>query len=370
LQKASKILLLGARAPVALELCRSFVQQNNQVFLADMLRFPIARWARQAATYRRIPAPRQAFGAFREALLQLIEQYKIEHLIPTCEETFYVSQLKAELPCVVWTSGFSLLQRLHHKQTFLDLAAGFFHIPKTVSCLDFQDWRNAQAYVFKPVFSRFGSKVIIGQVEEKCRAPRENPAGWIAQERLWGTEICVYSIWRAGDLRGFAAYCPKYRVGSGASVYFEPYFDEALSDAVRRFGQAQQFHGQLSFDLMQVGGQLYALECNPRSTSGAHLLAENLADCFLGDTVHICRTAKAKALKTAWLLTQPQHLFQADFWSSQDVIGSRRDGLPFCLQGLSLLELSWVALRYGLSLTEASTRDIEFNGLTNDSGKE
>jgi hypothetical protein len=104
------------------------------------------------------------------------------------------------------------------------LAKGFFKIPATHSCSKFDDWSNAKNYVFKPVFSRFASRVIIGQPEAKCQEPREHPQDWIAQQRLFGQEICVYSIWRKGQLGGFAAYQPKYRVGQGSSLFFEPFF--------------------------------------------------------------------------------------------------------------------------------------------------
>lgn len=83
----SSILLTGARAPVTLELCRAFAQQGHRVFLADMNLFPIARWSRFVEQYLRIPAPVQEFDAFKQALKELIKRYRIDHLIPTCEET-------------------------------------------------------------------------------------------------------------------------------------------------------------------------------------------------------------------------------------------------------------------------------------------
>jgi hypothetical protein len=253
--------------------------------------------------------------------------------------------------------------QLHHKHHFLDLAKGFFNIPATLSCAGFKDWNNAEAYVFKPVFSRFASKVIIGQREEKCREPRQFPQDWIAQERLFGQEVCVYSIWRQGHLGGFSAYCPKYRIGKGASIYFEPFFQPALFEAVLRFGEHLVFDGQLSFDFMLCpDGRPYVLECNPRSTSGAHLLGRDLEACFFSKETFIHRSAQAKAVKTAWLITQPWQILSKDFWKAKDVVWDSQDVLPFVLQGLSVLELVYLACRHHKNILEVSTRDIAFNG--------
>ena len=356
------ILLTGARAPVTLELCRAFAQQGHRVFLADVTLFPLARWSSFAVDYFRIPAPAQHFLAFSSALSALIKLHHIEHLIPTCEEAFYVSKIKDQLPCRVWTSDFDVMVQLHHKHRFLDLAKGFFQLPATQSCTTFKDWENAEAYVFKPVFSRFGSQVIIGQKQQKCQEPQQHPEDWIAQKRLFGEEVCVYSIWRSGQLGGFASYRPVHRVGKGSSIYFERYFHQGIFEAVLKFGQHLKFEGQLSFDLMLCKDEVYVLECNPRSTSGAHLLGDDLAQCFFSEQTIIHHSTKAKAIKMAWLITQPWQGFSPAYYAAQDVVWHPRDIAPFMLQGLSMLELMYLAIRHGQSMIAVSTRDIEFNG--------
>lgn len=358
----SSILLTGARAPVTLELCRAFAWQGHRVFLADVTLFPIARWSNCAEAYFRIPAPAQQFDFFVESLKQLITQHQIEHLIPTCEEVFYISKIKDQLPCRVWASGFDLMVNLHHKQRFLDLAKNFFQIPRTYACLDFEDWKNAKDYVFKPIFSRFGSRVIIGQAEAKCREPRQNPQDWIAQERLFGREVCVYSIWNQGKMQGFSAYLPVQRAGKGASFYFEGFFRQDIFEAVRRFGEYHQFHGQLSFDLILIKDKIYALECNPRATSGAHLLGQDLARCFFSEELIVQRKPKAKIIAMAQALNQGWTPFNYRIMGAEDVIWHWDDLRPGVLQLVSVLELVYLAARYWQRITAVSTRDIEFNG--------
>lgn len=358
----SSILLTGARAPVTLELCRAFAWQGHRVFLADVTLFPIARWSACAEAYFHIPAPVQQFELFVESLKKLIIQHHIDHLIPTCEEAFYVSKIKDQLPCQVWTSGFELMLNLHHKQRFLDLAKRFFQVPRTYSCLDFEDWENAKDYVFKPIFSRFGSRVIIGQAEAKCKEPRKNPEDWIAQERLFGQEVCAYSVWREGQMGGFAAYLPAQRAGKGASVYFEGFFRQDIFEAIRHFGEYYHFNGQLSFDLMLMGDKIYVLECNPRATSGAHLLESDLARCFFSDELIVQHKPKARVIRLAWILNQGWKSLGKSVRMGEDVIWHSKDKKPAFLQVLSVVELLFLAIRYRQSISAVSTRDIEFNG--------
>jgi len=49
-------------------------------------------------------------------------------------------------------------------------------------------------------------------------------------------------------------------------------------DVVRRFAEAMHYTGQLSFDFVDRDGELFIIECNPRSTDGILLVsAEHLA---------------------------------------------------------------------------------------------
>jgi hypothetical protein len=140
---------------------------------------------------------------------------------------------------------------------------------------------------------------------------------------------------------------------------------------VERFGVT----GQLSFDFIQSeDGLLYALECNPRATSGLHLLASHpqFVDSFLradstepitplGDKkmlasamlVYGLPTAIANGTFRAWLQT---------FLHSDDVIWDAKDPLPFLLQFRSLLFYLRLARQKGIGPLEASTFDIEWNG--------
>jgi hypothetical protein len=364
--KAHKILILGARAPISLELSRQFAKAGHRVVLADSLHYPASRWSRYVERFVLLPPPAQAFEAYVEALIALIKKENITDCLPTCEEVFYVSQCRDQLPAKVWTDRFELLVQLHHKHRFLELATGFFSIPKTLTCTDFKDWDHCEKYVFKPVYSRFGHQVLIGKNKELCAAPQANPADWIAQERIIGKEICIYSIWDAGVMKGYACYVPKHRIGPGAGIFFEPIFHQSSYEAVEGLGKKLQFTGQLSFDVIIKEDQVFVLECNPRGTSGVHLLGADLPLCFFEQkNAIIALPAQPFALKLPWVLTAPGVLFSKEFWEAQDVIFDFKDPLPFLFQAWSIFELLYLGWKRKKGLLETSTFDIAYDGKNN-----
>ncbi|MFX4282809.1 hypothetical protein ACOL3J_11110, partial [Aliarcobacter butzleri] len=68
-------------------------------------------------------------------------------------------------------------------------------------------------------------------------------------------------------------YKPKYLLNQAASTYFEYYDDRRLDDFIKKFAQNTNYTGQVAFDFIDDGEDIYILECNPRATSGLHLIS-------------------------------------------------------------------------------------------------
>lgn len=353
------ILISGARAPVALELARSFHAHGHRVVMIDSIRLTIARWSNSVSKFYVVPSPRFKPTEFMQRVQALIVQEKIDHFIPTCEEAIYVSLHRHNFDCRVWTADASLMLRLHHKFEFTRMG---LPVPETSLLKDFRDWENSSSYVFKPIFSRFAQSVIIGQ---SCTPEQfTQPDQWIAQRRIIGQEVCVYSIWDDGQLKAIQLYHPLYRAGKGAGIFFEPIENQAILTWVKRFGEQHQYTGQLSFDVIveKETGYPYFIECNPRSTSGAHLLNHQLAPCFLGESAHMEVASIEFALKYALCLLHPSAFLSTRIRKATDVVFRKKDPLPFFLQFLSVLEPAWISIRRRTGFLAATTVDIEWNG--------
>jgi hypothetical protein len=361
----ARILLTGSRAPVTLELARSFHQQGHIVFTADSLRFPLARWSRSIKRFYHIPAPAHDFKGFQKKLLEIVVQEKIEHLIPTCEETFYVAQCpELRLHCTVWTSEIALLNTLHNKYTFAQLAQKYFEVPATTRCDEWHAWSQSTEMVFKPIYSRFAASVLIkpSQKNIQLNKLKKNPTEWIAQKFVQGQELSVFSLWENGRLKAYTSYYSQYRIGKGAGIFFQAHWNQATYDAVYKLGQELAFHGMLCLDLIVSDNKVYVLECNPRATSGLHLMADSIAYDFLHPTQTICRQSSFHGLKTVLLFSKPWIVFLPQWYKSSDVVFSWKDPLPFLGQSVSILELVYKKIFSKKTLLQITTEDIEWNG--------
>ena len=87
----ANILFTGGRAPATLELARAFHRASHMVFMAESLRGHLSEPSNALAENFLVPPPRQQTSAFLDTLESIVCENKIDLLIPTCEEVFYVA---------------------------------------------------------------------------------------------------------------------------------------------------------------------------------------------------------------------------------------------------------------------------------------
>lgn len=116
--KAQRVLLTGARAPFTPGLARHLNDHEHRVVVADSLKFPITRFSRATAAFYRIPPPATQFEAFLQALIGIIRHERLEMLIPTCEEIFYIARGREALPPCrsVFADTLETLTTLHNNR--------------------------------------------------------------------------------------------------------------------------------------------------------------------------------------------------------------------------------------------------------------
>lgn len=374
------ILLTGGRAPATLELARAFHRAGHTVFMAESLRGHLSQPSAAVKANFVVPAPRQNKEAFFVALKQIIIENKIDLLIPTCEEIFYVSMGRDKLPCTVFAEPIRKLNMLHNKWTFIVNAISFdLYAPETILISNQDDVLHAYAHwrklILKPIYSRFAARTLILPPLQKALSTLTFDSPWVAQEFIEGQQYCTYSVCINGVVHAHTAYPSRFTAGQGATIAFEHVEHPAIFNWVKKFVRENHFTGQIAFDFVQApNGQLYALECNPRATSGVHLLASNplFVDAFF-DPKPGCVTPLDKSshmLSAAMLIyALPAAIKNGDFFNwlktfftSNDVIFDFKDPLPFLLQLRSILTYLALARKNGISPLEASTFDIEWNG--------
>lgn len=376
----TNILLTGGRAPVTLDLARAFHRAGHTVFMAESLRGHLSQASAAVKANFVVPAPRQETEAFLAALRSIIEQNQIDLLIPTCEEVFHIAKGLDSLPCKVFTEPLAKLDIYHNKWKFVINAVNHnLRVPESMLVKREDDLLHAFAswrrLVLKPVYSRFASRTLILPSLKQALSTLTFDEPWIAQEYIVGQQFCSYSVCHDGRITAHAVYPTIFTAGQGATIAFQPVEHAGIFEWVRTFVERFNVTGQMAFDFIETPqGDLYALECNPRATSGAHLLTNNpqFVESFFkegpfcvtpfADSSHMLGTAMLVYGLPAALRDGNFRAWLRAFLHSDDVILDFRDLKPFLLQWRSIFEYVQFGRRMGISVLEASTFDIEWNG--------
>jgi predicted ATP-grasp superfamily ATP-dependent carboligase len=386
LNTKKNILLTGGRAPVTLHLARLFAKAGHTVFIAESIKQHICLYSNAVKKNFIVPSPRFNRDEYIQALTDIIEQEKIDLLIPTCEEVFYISEKLNELSkyCSVFAEKSDKLLSLHNKWQFINsINDSQIKTPKTwlVNSLEKLKQQltlinDIKKFVLKPVYSRFGSKTIIissfkGNIPN-INISQKNP--WILQEFIEGSQFCTYSIAKNGKISAHTAYPTTFTAGIGSSIAFENIDYPKVFDWISEYVKKNNYTGQIAFDFIETPDkEVYVIECNPRATSGIHLFDEiNLIGAFLENSEEIISPNKStKAVISLAILTYGLSCINSfdklkswikTIFSSKDTVFSLSDPLPFVHQFFILAGLGLVALKNKIKITEVSTMDIEWNG--------
>ncbi len=290
----NRVLLTGARSICALELARHLHLAGHTVIACDTETNHLARYSNAIEKFLRIPSPRFQTESFIDSIVKITQEEKIDWIIPIWEEVVYLSLFLNRIPeqTKIFCSPFQIVHALHHKWLFIEkLKSMGFLFPETIlirSNEDIMQFEYEKSYVLKACYSR-GSRKILQQAAGSSPpmnlgVSQSNP--WIAQEYISGNRFCSYSVCHQGNVKAHAVYPVIHTMDKNSCLSFEAVNHEQILFWVKSFVEKINFTGHIAFDFIETKeGALYAIECNPRATSGVHLFKtdENLAAAFFNE---------------------------------------------------------------------------------------
>ena len=377
------MLITGGRAPVALDLCRAFGRAGHRVVAAESAPVDLVRSSRYVARHVRVPGPVGDPDGFARALGRIAAEEGVELLIPTCEEVFWVARGRAALPptCRALVADLDTLVSVHDKGRFIERCAAVgLVVPPTVRLTSRAEVaafaREApRPFVLKPCFSRFGTQVrVVGPGDPLPGDDLDvGPARpWVGQAFVDGEQLATWGLARAGRLVAHAAYPMRWRAGR-ATVVFQPDPDPRVRAFVEHFVGTTGFDGAIAFDLVRrPDGVVVPLECNPRMTSGLHLLDPARLVAALLDPDRVA-TPLEPAAGAAAALTIPLVLqgwrdapslgaWARTALTTRDLVFAWDDPAPLAASIRALLAFGGLARRAGVALVDATTLDIAYDG--------
>jgi hypothetical protein len=376
----ANVLLTGGRAPASLELARAFHRAGHTVFMAESLRGHLSAPSNAIEKNFLVSSPRHETGIFIKEIQEIVIENKIDLLVPTCEEVFYIALGREQFPCKVFTEPLKKLDIVHNKWYFVVTAIeSELFVPETMLVANRDDLLHAYAHwrelVLKPAYSRFAARIMIRPTLKEALARLTFDTHWVAQEFIPGRHFCTYSVCHNGHITAHTTYPSDFTAGQGATIVFQHVDHPGIFEWVKTYVEKNSFTGQIAFDFIQSPeGQIFALECNPRATSGVHLLAANprFIEAFFdpgmecitppGNLSHMLATAMLVYGLPAALRKMEFGKWFSAFFGSEDVVLNFKDLRPALLQFRSILTYLGIARRNRISALEASTFDIEWNG--------
>jgi len=276
------VLLTIGRLPVALELARAFRACGWRVIVAEPYAWPMARLSRDVARAVRVESPSVDQDAYLEQLRDVIQTENVSLVVPVSEEILYVSLLEQSLPndTKLLCASHACLLELHDKWRFnqllrkLELPAPESRLASDIASIDNEmpDILKRR-YVVKPRLSCGGQGVIFQQANTSPESDKCCDE-FIVQQCLEGELCCTFAVVAEGNCVQLIAYRSLLDAGSVSVCFERTAVAPEMIEVAHRVAAHTAFCGMLSFDFMRNSdGQWLAIECNPRATSGLHLLA-------------------------------------------------------------------------------------------------
>jgi hypothetical protein len=372
---AGTVLLTLGRLPKALDLARSFHAAGWRVVVAEPFRRHLAGASRSVARSVAVTAPATDPDAYLAGLLRVVEEEAADLVLPVSEEVVHVAALHGRLPgrTRLFAMPAATVLAAHDKGEFAAMADRLgLAVPPThpLGSEGAALLAARQDVVVKPLHACSGRGVL--RLRRGATLPAADPAApAIVQGMVAGPERSTCSLVHDGVVSGTVVYRGLMHSDS-VSIAFERVEDRLIEAFVRDCAAATRWTGFLSFDFMlDHQGHPFAIECNPRTTSGLHFFAaEDLARAVL-DPAHPLRFRAETRLQQFYsCLTETQlAVFRGGFGSklrtlltTRDVTWSRQDPKPF----LTMTATSWPIIREAMArratFGEVATLDLGWRG--------
>ncbi len=361
---SKRILMTGGRGPATLELARQLDLLGHEVYVAEAQRFHFCTFSKAVKKAFVIPCPLNDEKGFVDALIKLLKTHHIDYLIPTYDEVYFIAKYKEVFSeyAEVFCDDIAIIDTLNNKQKFITWMDTLgLNVPETkmislqseyLACIE----KNEIPYphILKPSYTGGGIDVLkINNAQEAKLLSQKAIFPSLVQEFIIGEGFCTFGIAHAGKLSCHAAYRPLYIYReNGAAVCFQAVNDSAILDFVSTIVEAAQFTGMVGFDLIRKqDGTLWAIECNPRVTNGAHLIeAQDKIDShfFELQSLHLICPEKPRQITQAAMVqilgSTVKKKYRTWFYyfrNSKEAIFNWDDPIPALMMPLMGLNFLW-----------------------------
>ena len=269
---------------------------------------------------------------------------------------------------------------LHNKWLFNQQLVSYgFEAPKSFLITTKKDLEKIpfpNSYVLKPCYSRAAYRVMkVDSLKSLANMQFDPSDPWIAQEWIEGKKFCTYGIAINGELKAHSVYPVQYAIKESSCLNFEAIKDPRILHWIQEFVKKEKFTGNIAFDFIENSkGKLFAIECNPRGTSGIHLFKkeDRLHTAFFNqnNTLIQPKIGSTKQIAFGMLMYgwKTKHLgtsffsFCKKLLKTPDCVFSWKDVKPFLFQPLLFCIYIYRSLKINAPIPIMFTYDTDWNG--------
>lgn len=371
------ILITTGRAFPGLDLARCLHKKGHRVFVCDPGYFHACRFSNSIEKSFIVPAPRENSEGFIESVLEIVKENNIDLVIPLLEEILYLAKAKDRFAELVhlFCDDYGKILRLHNKWWFNSLLkdCGFLvpqsqilekEIEKKLCSFSFP-------YILKESYSRASQgvyRIFSKEDLENVTFREKNPL--MIQEFIVGKKYCSYSICQKGKVMAHTVYPVRHSISDSSCLTFTHIDHPKILNWVEKLINLIDFTGQICFDFIEKeDGSLYAIECNPRATSGLHLLIEEegILEAFFKECSLILPSKSiTKQIRFGMLIygwrSGGLKEFLRIFFKAKDVLFSKEDIKPFIFQPFLFFFYLLKSLKLKKNLSQVFTHDFDYDG--------
>lgn len=297
------ILVSGGKMTKSLQLARSFHAAGHRVVLVESHKYWFSghRFSRSVDRFYTLPKPDSP--DYANALLDVVKREHVHLYVPVCSpvSSLYDSNAIPLLSahCDVMHVDPSKIHRLDDKYQFSRAAEALdLNVPKSFLITDpeqvvrFDFSKERRRYIIKSIkydsvrrldLTKLPAKSAAATAEFARSLPISKSNPWIMQEFIPGKEYCTHGTLRDGELRVHCC-CES----SAFQINYENVEKPAIEAWVKKFAEGVDLTGQASFDFIEADddGQMYAIECNPRTHSAITMFYNQpgIVEAYLGHT--------------------------------------------------------------------------------------
>ncbi|AKI98297.1 hypothetical protein IX53_05980 [Kosmotoga pacifica] len=264
----------------SLDTIRILHRDGHEVYAADSVRMSAGLYSRYVKKYFIHPPISEKSDEFIDFLLKVVDEYKIDVIIPGFEDAFVMSYYldRFEGKAKLLLSDYSKLAFLHDKYSVSKLAESLgIPSPRTVLLKDFDQSSWLFPVVIKPRRNRgaIGIKVLNSIDELKKVASTVNAEEYMVQQLLPKVQFCTTGIAYNGQLMGNVIYrnIREYPEDGGFGTYRLTYDIPEIDDYVEKIVRELNYTGYICTDFLydEKSNMYYITDINPRMSPGVYV---------------------------------------------------------------------------------------------------